>query len=157
VTVPFVDTDVIVRLLTGDDEAKQVAALALFDEIASGRLIVAAPDTVIADAVFVLGSPKIYRIPRPRVRELLVPLILLPNFRLPNRRILLRALDIYAATRLDFGDAMLVAAMEKRGSRTLYSWDRDFDRVSGIQRVEPNGTASPRFRDPSSNGSPHEQ
>lgn len=137
-TVPFVDTDVIVRLLTGDDAAKQAAALVLFAEVAAGRLTVAAPDTVIADTVFVLGSPAIYKLPRAHVRELLAPIVSLRHFRLPNRRILLRALDIYAATRMDFGDAMTVASMEQRVSTTLYSWDRDFDRIPGIQRVEPD-------------------
>jgi len=39
--------------------------------------------------------------------------------------------------RLDFGDAMIVASMEEGGSTTLYSYDRDFDPVPGITRLEP--------------------
>lgn len=156
-TVPFVDTDVIVRLLTGDDVAKQAAAHALFDAVATGQITVAAPDTVIADAVFVLGSPYIYKLPRPRIRDLLAPLVALPHLRLPNRRILLRALDIYAATGLDFGDAMLVAAMEQRVSTKLYSWDRDFDRVPGIQREEPVVATFRPISGPDQNGPPQDQ
>jgi predicted nucleic acid-binding protein len=156
-TVPFVDTDVIIRLLTGDDLAKQAAAQALFNAVATGQITVAAPDTVIADAVFVLGSPYIYKLPRPRVRDLLAPLVALPHLRLPNRRILLRALDVYAATRLDFGDAMLVASMEQRVSTKLYSWDRDFDRVPGIQREEPDVATFQPASGPNQNGAQHQQ
>ncbi len=65
-TVPYVDTDVIIRLGTGDDPAKQAAARALFRAVEEGRLTVAAPYTVIADAVFVLSSPRTYGLPARR-------------------------------------------------------------------------------------------
>jgi predicted nucleic acid-binding protein len=57
---PYVDTDVIIRLPTGDDPAKQQAARELFEQVEQGALTLAAPDTVIADAVFVLASKKWY-------------------------------------------------------------------------------------------------
>lgn len=136
-TIPFGDTDIIVRLLTGDDLAKQVAARALFQQVADGTLTIAAPVTVIADAVFVLASPRLYRLPRAQVRALLVPLVRLPHFRVRNRRSVLRALDLYATTNLDFGDAFIVATMEQQGARELYSYDTDFDRIPGIVRQTP--------------------
>lgn len=52
----YVDTDVLIRLLTGDDLAKQAAAAALFERVERGELTLAAPDTVIGDAVYVLRS-----------------------------------------------------------------------------------------------------
>jgi len=52
-TKPFIDTDVIIRFLTGDDLQKQAAATTLFEQIEQGILTVVAPDTVIADAVYV--------------------------------------------------------------------------------------------------------
>lgn len=136
-TEPFVDTDVIVRLLSGDDPAKQAAAQRLFEDVASGALVVTAPDTVIADVVYVLASPHLYRLPRARVSGLLTPLVRLPGFRLANRRALLRALDLYGSTNLGFGDAVIVASMELTGAQTVYSFDRHFDRIPGIVRVEP--------------------
>jgi predicted nucleic acid-binding protein len=54
-----------------------------------------------------------------------------------NRRAVLRALDIYAASNLDYGDALILAAMEQAGSTTLYSYDQDFDRFNNIERREP--------------------
>jgi predicted nucleic acid-binding protein len=61
----------------------------------------------------------------------------LRGFRLQDRRVVLKALDLYAATALDFGDAYIVASMQRLGSRKVYSFDRDFDRIKEIQRLEP--------------------
>jgi predicted nucleic acid-binding protein len=134
---PFVDTDVIIRLITGDDPVKQTAAETLFRQVANGTITLRAPDTVIADAVYVLASPNLYRRNRSHIRDQLGYLLRLQNFKVHNKRLLLRALDVFAGTSLDFGDAMLVATMRRRGSSDLYSYDHDFDHVTGIRRVEP--------------------
>lgn len=49
----------------------------------------------------------------------------------------MQALDLFAATKLDFGDALIIASMEQQGSHILYSYDTDFDRIEGITRREP--------------------
>src|SRR3990170_3972374 len=134
---PFIDTDVIIRLLSQDDLAKQAEAAALFERVEAGKLTVAAPDTVIADAVYVLSSPRLYAKPCSEVAELLTPLVRLPGFRVRNRRIVLRALDLYAAINLDFSDALIVAFMERAGSNIVYSYDTYFDRIPFITRRSP--------------------
>jgi predicted nucleic acid-binding protein len=134
----FVDTDVLIRLLTGDDPAKQRATQALFERVERGELVLSAPDTVIADAVFVLASRRLYNLPRAQIDALLTPLVRLPGFRVKNRRTVLRALDLYGRTPgLDFGDAMIAAAAEMTLDPVLYSYDRDFDQFPAITRQEP--------------------
>lgn len=136
-TVAFIDTDVIIRFLTGDDLTKQAQAAALFERVQDGQVEIAAPDTVIADAVYVLSSPRLYHLPRDQVRDLLAPLVRLPGFKLRNRRTVLRALDLYASANIGFGDAMIVATMEQSGSHIIYSYDVHFQRFAGIRRQEP--------------------
>jgi predicted nucleic acid-binding protein len=136
-TESFIDTDVIVRLITGDDAVKQAAAQLLFRRVRDGIEVLRTPVTVIADAVHVLSSKRLYAYPRIRIRDDLAALVRLPNFRVESRASVLRALDIFAATNLDFGDAMTVAAMERRGIQDLYAYDRDFDRFPGLRRKEP--------------------
>lgn len=133
----FVDTDVLIRYITGDDAAKKRAAASLFRRVEAGTDSLRAPDTVIADAVFVLSSLKLYALPRTRIRTEIVNLLRYPQFKVHNRRLLLRALDIYASTNLDFGDAMIAATMERRGDHELYSYDRGFERLPSISRREP--------------------
>lgn len=141
-TDPFVDTDVIIRLVTNDDPKKQAEAAALFEAVEAGKLVVTSPDTVIADAVYVLSSPRLYHKSRSDVAAMLSGLLRLPGFKVENRASVLRALDLYASTKLDFGDALIVASMEQGGSRILYSYDTDFDRISGITRLSPGSISS---------------
>ena len=136
-SAPYLDTDVIIRLLTGDDLDKQAAAADLFERVRAGQLEIAAPDTVIADAVYVLASPRLYHLPRQVVQQVLAPLVQLPGFRISNRRAVLRALELYASDNIDFGDALIVASMEQAGSHIVYSYDRDFDRLKGVTRQTP--------------------
>ncbi len=136
-TQPFIDTDVIIRFLTGDDPEKQAAASALFEQVEQGLLSVQAPDTVIADAVYVLSSPRLYHLARSDVQQMLAALVRLPQFHVQNRWSVLQALDLYASTRLDFGDTIIIASMQQQGSQVLYSYDTDFDRIEGISRREP--------------------
>lgn len=113
-TEPCIDTSVIIRLVSGDDQTKQAAAAQLFEDVEQGKLTVSAPETVIADAVYVLTSPRTYRLARPTVAAALTRLVRLPHFKVQNRRAVLRALDLFGTTtRLDFGDAIIVAVMEQ--------------------------------------------
>jgi predicted nucleic-acid-binding protein len=136
-STPFGDTDLIVRLLTGDDTAKQARVAALFERISRGEAVDRAPDTVIADAVFVLGSRRLYGLPREQVSAMLSALVRLPGFHVDNRRTVLRALAIFGARNLDFGDAVIAAAVEEAGEPALFSFDRDFDRLPNITCREP--------------------
>jgi predicted nucleic acid-binding protein len=138
----YVDTDVIIRFLTGDDPAKQAEAASLFEAVEAGTIALAAPDTVIADAVYVLASPRLYHLPRTEIRSLLVPLLRLAGLHVENKRAVTQALELYAATTLDFGDAMIVGAMRQSGADVLNSYDQDFDRIPGLTRVSP--AESPR-------------
>lgn len=137
VTEGFVDTDVVVRLLTGDDPGKQRAAAALFAAVERGKTRLFAPDTVIADAVYVLSSPRLYAVPRPQVRDLLLALLRLPQLALDKKPVVLKALELFGESSLDFGDAMLIATMHEAQVATLYSFDQDFDRITGLTRLEP--------------------
>jgi predicted nucleic acid-binding protein len=135
--LPFVDANVIIRLLTGDDPEKQTRTRALFRKVETGSITVALPATVIFECIFVLTSPRLYHLAKEQAVGLLLPIVRLPHLRLSNKRIVLRAFDIWVATPLGFGDAYIAAAMEQSESATLYSFDRGFDRVKGIKRIEP--------------------
>ena len=92
---------------------------------------------MIAEVVYVLSSKRTYNLPRDQIRARLYPLISLQGLRLPQRRTVLRALDLYVAYEIDFEDALIVAHMERQTIRDLYSYDRDFDQVPGVNRQEP--------------------
>jgi predicted nucleic-acid-binding protein len=141
VNEPHIDTDVIVRLVTGDDRIKQAQAADLFQAIEAGTVTVRAPVTVIADAVFVLCSKRLYNLPRVQAAAVLARLVGITGFQVDRRRTVLTALNLFGSTALDFGDCMLIAAMRQAGSTLLYSFDTDFDQFSSITRTEPGKAA----------------
>ncbi|GFP31358.1 PIN domain-containing protein, partial [Candidatus Hakubella thermalkaliphila] len=100
-----------------DDLKKQAEAAALFEQVKARKLRVVVPHIVIADAFYVLSSPRLYNLPRLEIARLLAPLIRLPGFKVRHRRAMLRALELYASTNLDFGDALIVALMEGTDAR----------------------------------------
>ena len=134
---PFVDADVIVRLLTGDDPRKQEHAAALFERVERGELRLRTPMTTIADVVYVLSSPRLYAVPRDQVADLLRTIVRIPGFLVDNRAAVLGALDLFAETHLDFGDALIAASMAFAGETVVYSYDRDFDKLPALRRQEP--------------------
>jgi hypothetical protein len=99
-----VGTGVIIRMLTGDDPRKQTRSRAV-RACRARRTSAASPVTTIAEAVYVLSSPRLCALPRAQVADLPRVLVRLPGFRVENRAAVLGALDLFAATSLDFGDA----------------------------------------------------
>ncbi|MGH9102261.1 MAG: PIN domain-containing protein [Acidimicrobiales bacterium] len=133
----FVDTNILIRHLAGDPPEMAVRAtrfLAKADELLL-------PDLILAEAVYVLES--FYEVDRPRVAELARAVIAFEAIRVVDEDLLLRAVEVYEAARLDFADAYLVASAERSGVGAVASFDRSIDRVLTVARIEPDaGEAS---------------
>lgn len=134
----FVDTNIFIRHLTRDDPEKARVCFALFQKARDNKITLTTTESVISEIVYVLSSSRqIYTLSREEIRNLLYPLLSLPGFRIPHRRTFLRALNVYAAHDLDFEDALLIAHMERQNIKEIYSYDRSFDKIESIKRVEP--------------------
>ena len=135
----FLDTNIIVRYLTRDDEAKAEACYELFQRVQRGEEELFTSEAIVTEVAYVLSSPRApYRLSHEEIRARLLPILTLRGVRLPQKQVYLRALDLYALYPvLDFEDALAVAHMEHRGLTEIVSYDRDFDRITGLQRVEP--------------------
>ena len=134
---PFLDTNIFLRHLLNDDPNKSPACFALIQAIEQRQLVAWTSDLVVAELVWVLSSKRHYSLPRQRIRQLLLPLISLPNLRLPRKRLYRRVFDLYVSEPIDYIDAYHAAMMEQRGATELYSYDDDFDRVPTLIRREP--------------------
>jgi predicted nucleic acid-binding protein len=127
----LVDTNVIVRHLTGDPP--ELARRATSYLQSNDELFV--PDLVVAEIVFVLES--YYELERSRLAGLVSAVIALPAIVVDDEALLIRALDVYEVHRLGFADSYLVAAAEQSGVGAIASFDRALDRVKTIRRLEP--------------------
>jgi predicted nucleic acid-binding protein len=127
----FVDTNVLIRHLTGDPP--DLAARATAYLAAAYELLL--PDLMVAETVYVLES--FYEVPVDQVARLVGSVIAFPAIRTLDSPLLLRALEVYETHRLDFAEAYLVASAESAGIEDVVSFDRSIDRVSNINRIEP--------------------
>lgn len=135
--MPFIDTNIILRYLTGDDPQKAQACRELFQRAQANEITLTTTEAVITEVVYVLASKKWYNLERGDIRSRLYPIISLKGLKLPFRTMYLRALDLYATYPLDFEDALIIAQMERQKVTELYSYDQGFDRIQQITRVEP--------------------
>ena len=127
----FVDTNVLVRHLTGDppDQAARASAL-----LGSGEDLLLT-DVIAAETVYVLQS--FYEASREQVATTIRSIVAFERIITADPMLLLRAVEIYETDRLDFSDAYLVAAAESHGIDRVASFDRSIDRMASIERVEP--------------------
>ncbi len=127
----FVDTNVLVRHLTGDPPAQAVRATRYLQR--ADELLL--PDLILAEVAYVLES--FYQTPRAQVAETLRAVLAFPAVRVADAQLLQRAVEVYDVHRLDFADAYLVASAERTGIGVVASFDRAIDRVGTVRRAEP--------------------
>ena len=131
----FLDTNLLIRYFTRDDEKKAQRVLKLLKRVERGEEKVITSPLVLFEIVFTLQS--FYKVPREKIKELLSPILELRGLKLPNKEIYRSALDIYAKKNLSFADAFNAAFAIKKGIKEIYSYDEDFDKIEGIRRVVP--------------------
>lgn len=127
----FVDTNVLVRHLTGDPSETAARATAF---LASMNELVLA-DVIVAETVYVLEF--FYEVPRPQVAVAMRSLIAFDAMVTVDSALLLRAIEVYEFDRLDFAEAYLVASAESTGVGSVASFDKAIDRVKTVARIEP--------------------
>ena len=134
----FIDTNVFIRYLTGDDPVKEGASRLLMERLAAGEEEALTSESVVAENIYVLTSRSHYGLTREDAVARLLPAVQARGLRLPDKAVVLRAFDIYATYPfLDFEDALSVAHMASRDVREIVSHDLGFDHVSEVTRVEP--------------------
>ncbi len=127
----FVDTNVLVRHLTGDPADLAARATAY---LGSERELLLT-DLIAAETVYVLES--FYEAPRDEVATAVRSLVAFYSIVCVDPALLLRAIEVYETDRIDFAEAYLVACAESTGVGRVASFDRSIDRVDTIERIEP--------------------
>lgn len=127
----FVDTNVLIRHLTGDPSdlaARATSYLAAADELLL-------PDLIVAETVYVLES--FYEVPKAEVVRLMQSVIAFPAIRTLDPSLLLRSLEVYETHGIDYAEAYLVASAESAGIGDIVSFDRSIDRIKTVNRIQP--------------------
>ena len=138
----LLDANIFLRYLapapTPTDQRKARACLALFQRLRTGEESAWTIEAIITEVCYVLRSPRQYGLAPADIAARLRPLLALRGLKVPHKRTIMRALEIWVLhPTLDFEDALAIAHMERRGMGEIVSYDTDFDRIAGITRIEP--------------------
>lgn len=139
----FVDTNVFINYLVDQDteagHMRSVECHALIERVRTGEEDIATSEAVVAEVIYVLTSRRLFGVHRSEVVANLKPILAMPGVKLANKGVCLDALDYFASHGfLDFTDALLTAYVERSDPAELYSYDADFDRMSGVTRLVPS-------------------
>ena len=127
--VKVIDANLILRYLLGDPEAGRV------EKLLKSKVKLLLSDVILAEIVWVLDS--YYKWDRSKIVESLILLIKLPSI-LCNKFMLIETLTILKQRlSFDFADAYSVALMKNLKTKDIYSFDKDFDKISEVNRLEP--------------------
>jgi predicted nucleic acid-binding protein len=135
-TLPFLETNIFLRHLRADHADFSPRATALLARIEQGSLKVRTADTVIFETVFTLE--RVYKQSREAIRDAFLPLIELPGIVLPGKRRFRKVFAYYIDKNISFADAYHAVSMESLRLRQIISFDRDFNRVATVERMEPD-------------------
>jgi predicted nucleic acid-binding protein len=132
---PFIDSNILLCHLHGNHPEHSPRATALLARVERGELEAQLSDMVIFETVFTLERS--YKVPKAQIRDAILALLALPGLLLPGKRRYVRIFELYVEHNLPFGDAYIAAEMERHGATEIYSFDKEFNRLPGITRLEP--------------------
>lgn len=131
----FVDTNIFIRFLTNDIPQKADACEKLFKKAIDKKETLFTTDLVIAGIIWVLES--YYELDKKEVQDKVEKILNTPNLICQNKEIILLALVLYLEKDIDYIDAYNAVFLKKNSIETLYSYDKHFDKIGWLTRLEP--------------------
>lgn len=124
------DTNVLVRLLVGDDPDQLARASRLLRKAKENGETCFVSDPVLCELEWVLESS--YRAPRADILAVLRDLLDQELFEFEDRQVVRHAIDAYQHGRGDFSDYLIGAKAQAHGARATYTFDGDLLRSEGF-------------------------
>lgn len=131
----FLDTNIFLRILTSDEEAKSAACQNLIRRGINKKLRLHTSAIVIAEIVWTLES--FYGCSPGEIREKVEMILNTPNLKIENQDLIAEAIALYEDKNIDFIDCYNAIYAREKGMDILYSYDEDFNKVPWITRIEP--------------------
>ena len=131
----FLDTNIFLRHLLGDHPAHSPKASAYLRAIDQGLRTARISDIVVFEVVFTLERG--YRRSKIEIQSAVLPLLEMVGIVLPRKRKFREVFSLYVDKNISFADAYHAVMMRKVGLTEIISFDRDFDRITTVTRIEP--------------------
>ncbi len=131
----YVDTNVLLRFITGAPGEQATQAKRLFEVAEAGELTLVLDEIVLAEAVWVLSS--LYKFDKYAIRDTLQVIVASPGIEMADETGALLALTLYADMNVDFEDALISVHMGRDGVEEIYAFDKHFKRLPGVMALHP--------------------
>jgi len=131
----FLDTNIFIRFLTDDVHEKADACEDIFKKAVEKQETLFTTDLVIAEIVWVLES--FYKLQKNEVQDKVEKILNTPNLTCPHKDLILSALILYSEKNIDYINAYNALILKEYGIEELYSYDKHYDRIDWLTRLEP--------------------
>lgn len=130
----FADTNIFIRLYLQDNPKLSPLAKEIISNCEDGRyILVICPVTILEIAWLLLSF---YKISKEKVLLLFEEILQIHNIEIIDRLSIEKTISIYKAKNIDITDAYWIAIMEQEKISEIFSFDRDFDKIKGVKRIE---------------------
>ncbi|MGO8677207.1 MAG: PIN domain-containing protein [Limisphaerales bacterium] len=130
----LVDTNILLRFLSGEPAAQAAAARRLFERASAGEVVLDVSPVIVAETLYTLLS--FYGVERRVATERLSHLLRQHGVKLRDASQVFAALEFLQTANVGFADAFLAAgACEEKVP--VASFDHDLDKFEGVTRYEP--------------------
>lgn len=130
----LVDTNVLIRFLTGQPARQAEASKRLFEAAAAGTISLDVSPVIVAEAMYTLLS--FYKVDRVDAAVKVAALLRRRGVRVRDAGQVFGALERLQKTNVGFADAFLAAGGAEEGV-PVATFDRDIDKFKDVTRFEP--------------------
>ena len=127
----LVDTNVLVRFITGQPPALAMKARKLVEQANADEIVLVVAPLILAETVFTLES--FYEMDRKEVASKLLLLLKSRGFKALEEEIMFDALERHHQFNISIADTYLAALSVNLGLKVA-SFDKDFDKLTGVTR-----------------------
>lgn len=131
----FVDTNIFVRFFIKDEPKQAKSSEELFKKAREGKKELWTTEWVIAEISWLLTS--YYRLPKTKIVEIIKKIISTKGLKTRNQHLVLEAIGLYLEKNIDLEDAINAILAREEKIKIVYSYDKDFNKISWLKRKEP--------------------
>ena len=124
----YIDSNIILRFVMDDPEADKI------EKLLRQKTKLVFTDVSFCEVVWVLES--FYKWDRNKISKMLLSFLDLKSIK-ANKGLLFSTLKIYKDNNVDLIDAYLASLLIDSSSKIVYSYDKHFDKIEGVNRREP--------------------
>ncbi|MBN1960536.1 MAG: PIN domain-containing protein [Deltaproteobacteria bacterium] len=132
----LIDANIIIRYLANDDKKQTKGCRTLFARLQSGQEHVELTLPVLFEVIYVLN--RIYKISRIEIYKAISIILDLKTINIQGKSVLKKSIEYWSARNIDLTDCYLAALLENCKEPEIYSFDKDFDKLNFLTRIEPN-------------------